>query len=647
MKVIIKIVFILLIFAGCSSEEEIIEVQDPKMLSFSIKEITSQFEIDVDSKTIETTLKEDIDLTNLTAVFQVPENNTVFIGITKQVSGITKNDFSKPIKYIVENIEGKKITYNIIINPTPRIKSFSIAELQNINFEISGTTISAKVPSSTSLTNLTAVFQLTAGASLSVDGVAQVSNQTKNDFTTPVTYLLHAPDGSIKQYTVSITENPNNLPDANAGDDKIYFISGNQSTATVVLDGSQSSDIEADLVGFEWELNGTTIGNSKVSEVQLGLGTYTIELTVTDSSGDTDTDTVVIEVRQIGTYIPIDSDASFETKNLFQTLAEVANSGQFIFGQEFPMSFQLNTLRNDLSTSDCKDVTGDHPGVFGIDPHYMLYKGEQQKQLHIQEAKYAYQNGGIVTFDFHQLSKTDQEMYFNNMTTDTDKSLMYDIVNDLNGSRDWFYQELDLVLDIINKDLGFPIVFRLFHEMDGDWFWWGSKATNHSPQLYIDFYRLAVDYIKDRTKLVLFSWSPNQQIANQYYPGDNYVDVIGIDVYNPTSKNVLKQRLIDLTSFATARGKVAALTETGVYDYINNNPTFWTSTVLAAIEEGGSDIKLGWVLAWFNAPWKSSQNDLFIPNASSSISVKEDFIKFYDSPLTLFLQETASLNVYN
>lgn len=647
MKIIIKILFILFIFAGCSSEDEIIEVQDPKMISFSIKEIQSEFEIDATNMTIEATLLEDVNLTNLTAVFQASEKSTVFVGITKQVSGVTKNDFSKPIKYIVENIEGKKISYDVIINPTPKIKSFKIAELENVNFEITSTNISAKVPSGTKLNNLTAVFQLTTGASLLVNGVTQVSNQTKNDFSSSLTYLLIAPDQSIKQYTVSITENPNNLPQANAGDDKIYFISSNQSTTQVTLDGSKSSDVEADLISFEWKLNGTIIGDSKISNINLGLGTYTIELTVTDSSNDTDKDMVVIEVRQLGTYIPIDLNASFETKNLFQTLAEVANSNQFIFGQEFPMSFQLNNLRNNLSTSDCKDVTGDHPGVFGIDPHYMLYKGEQQKQLHIQEAKYAYQNGGIVTFDFHQQSKDDHKIYFEDITTATDKSLMYDIVNNLNGSRVWFYKELDQVLDIINNDLGFPIVFRLFHEMDGDWFWWGSKATNHSPSLYIDFYRLAVDYIKERTKLVLFSWSPNQQISSEYYPGDFYVDVIGIDVYNPTSKNVLKQRLIDLTSFATTRGKVAALTETGAHNYITNNPTFWTSTVLAAIEEGGSNIKLGWVLAWFNAPWKSTQNDLFIPNSNSSSAIKEDFIKFYNSPITLFLQETAALKVYD
>ena len=109
------------------------------------------------------------------------------------------------------------------------------------------------------------------------------------------------------------------------------------------------------------------------------------------------------------------------------------------------------------------------------------------------------------------------------ITTATDKSLMYDIVNDKNGARTWFCNELDDILGMINNDLGFPVVFRLFHEMSGNWFWWGTNATNHSAQLYIDFYRLTVDYLKDRTDLVLFAWSPNGKVEEVFYPGDNYV----------------------------------------------------------------------------------------------------------------------------
>lgn len=311
------------------------------------------------------------------------------------------------------------------------------------------------------------------------------------------------------------------------------------------------------------------------------------------------------------------------------------------------MSFKLNGLRNDLSTSDCHDVTGDHPGVFGIDPHYMLYKSESQKQLHIDEAKAAYHGGAVVTFDFHQQSRTDHKIYIKDITTSTDKSLMYDIVNDRNGARSWFYSELDEIITFINTDLGFPIVFRLFHEMDGDWFWWGSSATNHSASLYIDFYQLAVDYIKERSNLVLFAWSPNYKLNESYYPGDDYVDVVGFDIYEP-NVNTLKNNLVSLSDFALAHNKIAALTETGYrYDFINNKPEFWSDIVLEAIEQGGSDIRIAWVLAWFNAPWHSSQSDLIIPDANSAQNAKNNFIHFKNDSHTLFMEDVNAINIYN
>jgi beta-mannanase len=524
--------------------------------------------------------------------------------------------------------------------------TFSILELPNTIFTInSDNSITANVPSGTNLNELTAKFDLSSEASLFVGSLKQVSEKTKNSFTKPLVYDLKFEENSLKKYTVLIHSFPNNLPIANAGEDKSILLPKGTNTTIVTLDGSKSNDSEAPIVAYEWKNGNTILGTTATLDTNLTIGTHNIALKVTDSSGDTATDTIVIIVNQQGIYTPIDNDASQETKNLYTNIASIANSNKFVFGQEFPLSFQLNSLDYDLNTSDCKDVTGDHPGVYGIDPHYMLYKSAAEKQLHIDEAKHAYANGSIVTFDFHQQSRTDHKIYYNDITTATDKSLMYDIVNDKNGSRTWFFNEIDQIINIINNDLGFPVVFRPFHEMDGDWFWWGSKATNHSPQLYIDFYKLTVDHIKSKSNLVLFGWTPNEKLNTSYYPGDTYVDIVGIDAYSQ-SATTLKTNLIDLSKFALNHNKVAVLSETGKGNYVNDAPTFWTSAILKAIEDGGSEIRIGWVLAWFNAPWDTSQSKLYIPNSNSSTQVKDDFKNFYNSSTTLFQNEVKSLNVY-
>jgi beta-mannanase len=644
MKFIFRTIIIALLAISCNSNDTSLS-SEKKLLTFSIKEIGDNFIISPNNL-VEVSLLDEIDLTNLTSYFTVSPNAKVFVGTTIQTSGSSKNDYSKSLPLTIIAEDGSKATYTVIISFGAKIRTFSILELPTIPFIINkDLSITATVPSGTNLNNITAKFELTNETSLYIGSTVQVSGQTKNNFILPLVYDVKLNGVDSKKYTVKITVEANDLPTAIAGEDKLVLIPVGTNSAAVILDGSKSSDKEGPIATYEWKTGNTILGTTATLTANLAIGTHTIELKVTDSSGESATDTLIVTIKNQGIYSPIDNNATQETQNLYTNIASIANSSKFIFGQEFPLSFQLNSLDYNLNTSDCKDVTGDHPGVYGIDPHYMLYKTAAQKQLHIDEAKHAYANGSIVTIDFHQQSKTDHKIYYNDISTSTDKSLMYDIVNDKNGSRTWFFNEIDQVINIINNDLGFPVVFRPFHEMDGDWFWWGTKATNHSAQLYIDFYRLTVDHIKSKSNLVLFGWTPNEKINTNYYPGDAYVDVVGIDAYNQNA-TTLKTNLINLSNFASNHNKVAVLSETGKGNYVNDAPTFWTSTVLKAIEDGGSEIRIGWVLAWFNAPWDTSQSKLYIPNSNSSTQVKDDFKSFYNSSSTLFQSEVKALNVY-
>lgn len=530
-------------------------------------------------------------------------------------------------------------------SPLNELKHFEIKEM-DISFKIVNNIASTMVPSSTNLEDLTMLFEVSEKAKVYVGDEIQESGVSRHDFSSALELIVEAENGNRNTYTVVVGKKPNTKPVANAGVNQILYLPEGQTMVNVKLDGSISFDEDGDIHAYSWKLGGNEIATGVEAEVALGVGIHSVVLTVEDILGDVDSDEVTIDIREVGQYTPVDLGATQETKNLLMNLGKIADGPEFIFGQEFPMSFKLNSLRNDLSTSDSKEVTGDHPGVFGIDPHYILYKTASEAQLHIDEAKYAYNNGAVVTFDFHQQSKSDHKIYINDITSASDKSLMYDVVNDLNNSRAWFFGELDQVIGIINNDLSFPVVWRLFHEMDGNWFWWGSAATNHSKQLYVDFYKLTADYIKDRTNLVLFAWSPNRNLDTQYYPGDAYVDIVGVDIYDADGP-FIKQRLIELSDFSLSHNKIAALTEVGRNNFIANDPDFWSNTILKSIKDGGSSIKIAWVLGWFNAPWKSSQDDLFIPNSASNNTVKTDFINFKNDTQTLFLEDVKLLKMYD
>jgi hypothetical protein len=75
-------------------------------------------------------------------------------------------------------------------------------------------------------------------------------------------------------------------------------------------------------------------------------------------------------------------------------------------------------------------------------------------------------------------------------------------------------------------------VIRIGWEMNGDWYSW-SAAPN--PQGYIDAYRHAVDAFRSVSSGFKFVWSPNIGTGTinpeKVYPGDAYVDVVGLSVY--------------------------------------------------------------------------------------------------------------------
>jgi D-alanyl-D-alanine carboxypeptidase len=69
---------------------------------------------------------------------------------------------------------------------------------------ITATAIKAFLPPGTPVTALKPEFTVSAGATVSVDGLAQTSGVTANDFTSPIAYVVTAEDGTSQTFTVSV-----------------------------------------------------------------------------------------------------------------------------------------------------------------------------------------------------------------------------------------------------------------------------------------------------------------------------------------------------------------------------------------------------------------------------------------------------------
>jgi mannan endo-1,4-beta-mannosidase len=352
---------------------------------------------------------------------------------------------------------------------------------------------------------------------------------------------------------------------------------------------------------------------------------------------------VVFIFSSIHASAQIDTDVSEKTVALYNNLKMIQNSDQFLFGQEFFNSFRYSSggAHGDETYSDSKEVTGAHPAVLGSDFHYYLTKSTDERSYHTEAVKWAYQKGYVITFDWHLSGRGTTTYEFGEST----KDLVDSIVAYPGGSdRAWLYDELDKVITIINEDLvvngeRIPIVFRPWHEMNGNWFWWGSAAT--TPAIYKEFYRLTVNYIKQQTNSVLFCWSPNTPTNFNYYPGDDVVDVLGVDYYEINASN-LRQQLAPIVDHAQANDKVAVFSETGNRTTSGDNAaTYWNNTVLPAIvdDPSGKSLKIAWMLTWINASWSYA----YVPHAGSSAVAKQSFKDFRNSSYALFGDEIQNM----
>lgn len=172
--------------------------------------------------------------------------------------------------------------------------------------------------------------------------------------------------------------------------------------------------------------------------------------------------------------------------------------------------------------------------------------------------KWAKESHGIVTLTFHWFSPVggrDKSFYSENTDFDGTKVLLPD-----SPERTAFFHDMDIIAGELKKfqDADIPVIWRPFHESEGTWFWWGKNGPEVASRLYILMY----EYFTNVLHLDNLLWVWNCPVKSAY-PGDEYVDIVSMDIYLPKyEKTDYSKQYNDLVS-ATSKNKVAALAEVG------------------------------------------------------------------------------------
>ena len=207
-------------------------------------------------------------------------------------------------------------------------------------------------------------------------------------------------------------------------------------------------------------------------------------------------------------------------------------------------------------------------GDYGLDPNHNI---AQSTNIFI-EHWYA---GGLVTISWHLDNPwTGGDSWDTNNNED-----LRELITPGSPVYDRWQIQLAEIANALRplRDAGVVVLWRPFHEVNGDWFWWGAKNWSGHEQAFIDVYRQMFDYLTNQQGMNNLLWvysaaDTYEQSLKNYYPGPQYVDVVGIDIYSDTMDTWFTNRdYNDLVSLGhpmgiTEHGPTLA-TANGSYDY--------------------------------------------------------------------------------
>lgn len=247
-----------------------------------------------------------------------------------------------------------------------------------------------------------------------------------------------------------------------------------------------------------------------------------------------------------GPYVPptdpatvlVTPGATMATQNVYDFLW--AN-----YGNKTLSSASLNEF---LNINECEWVyqwTQKHPAILNVDYKYLYVSPSAQMDYASVESTVEdwWDANGLVSASWHWMVPPQEGVKYN-YTTDGAATVVRpsNMLTEGTWEHELMMADLKEMASILKayKIKGIPVLWRPLHEAAGTtyteangkpWFWWGFDGA----ESYVALWRTMFDYFKSEglTNLI---WVWNTQLEDiDFYPGDEYVDIIACDVYNALS----------------------------------------------------------------------------------------------------------------
>ena len=251
------------------------------------------------------------------------------------------------------------------------------------------------------------------------------------------------------------------------------------------------------------------------------------------------------------------------------------------YGKKIISSVMANVNWNNEEAERIGKAVGKYPAMNCYDFIHICYSPANWiDYTNISPVETWVKAGGLVSLMWHfNVPKTEGSVAEVTCTPSETTFRAKNVFTDGSWENKWFYDQMDKVVATLLKlqEAGIAATWRPFHEAAGNathkqqaawtksWFWWGYDGADVYKKLWVTMF----DYFQQKgVRNLIWVWTTQNYNGNSneynqdrdWYPGDQYVDIVARDLYAYTAD----QNLQEFTEIqATYPNKMVILGECG------------------------------------------------------------------------------------
>ncbi len=294
-----------------------------------------------------------------------------------------------------------------------------------------------------------------------------------------------------------------------------------------------------------------------------------------------------------------------------------------------------HTWKYEPNRSDVLETAGDYPAIMGWDLGAIELDSLQNLdgvpfETMRQEIKKQHERGGINTFSWHAYTIDGKDSWTDDV--DVVSTLLPGGAN-YDAFQIYLQRAANFLLSLRDEQGELiPIIFRPWHEHDGNWFWWGEKRCSHAE--YVALWNMTYEFMTaQKLNNLVWAYMPAEGLDDKT-PDVSQFDIVGIDTYQSGDDSAgyiekMEAKLAFLKKEGEKYNKPIAVTETGCEGVQNED--WWTKVLYPVIK----DQPISYVLMWRNAWDKPGHFYGPFPEHSEA----DDFVEFANKPDIILAKE--------